>query len=61
MLLSEREVTFLFEGRQLAETIQRLVGDRLVWQTASGWARVIAGRPRLAEQRLGWDSGRRIR
>ena len=61
VLLCEREVIFLFEGRQLAETMQRLVGDPSVWQAASGWARVIAGRPRLAEQRFGWDSGRRIR
>jgi hypothetical protein len=61
VLLSEREVIFLFEGRQLAETMQRLLRDRSVWQAASGWSRVIAGRPRLAEQRFGWHSGRRIR
>jgi hypothetical protein len=60
VLLSEREVIFLFEGRQLGETMQRLVRDRSVWQAASGWAGVIAGPPRLAEQRFGWNSGRRI-
>ena len=61
VLLSEREVIFLFEGVQLHETMQRLVRDRSVWQAASGWARVIAGPPRLAEQRFGWDAGRRTR
>jgi hypothetical protein len=61
VLLSEREVIFLFEGTQLDETIQRLLGDRSVWQAASGWARVIAGPPRLAQQRFGWHSGRRTR
>lgn len=61
VLLSEREVIFLFEGAQLAEAMQRLVRDRSVWQAASGWSRVIAGPPRLAEQRFGWHSGRRIR
>ncbi len=60
VLLSEREVIFLFEGTQLDETIQRLLHDPSVWQAASGWARVIAGPPRLAEQRFGWHSGRRI-
>jgi hypothetical protein len=60
VLLSEREVIFLFEGTQLDETMQRLLHDPSVWQAASGWARVIAGPPRLAEQRLGWHSGRRI-
>ena len=60
VLLSEREVIFLFEGTQLDETMQRLVRDPAVWQAASGWARVIAGPPRLAEQRFGWDSGRPI-
>jgi hypothetical protein len=45
----------------LDETMQRLVRDRSVWQAASGWSRVIAGPPRLAEQRFGWHSGRRIR
>ena len=45
VLLSEREVIFLFEGEQLDETMQRLVRDPSVWQAASGWARVIAGRP----------------
>ena len=61
VLLSEREVIFLFEGTQLDETMQRLLRDPSVWQAASGWSRVIAGRPRLAEQRFGWHSGRRIR
>jgi hypothetical protein len=61
VLLCEREVIFLFEGKQLAETMQRLLRDPSVWQAASGWSRVIVGRPRLAEQRFGWDSGRRIR
>jgi hypothetical protein len=49
VLLSEREAIFVFEGRQLDETMQRLVRDRSVWQAASGWSRVIAGPPRLAE------------
>jgi hypothetical protein len=61
VLLSEREVIFLFEGAQLHETMQRLLRDRSVWQAASGWSRVIAGPPRLAEQRFGWHSGQRIR
>jgi len=60
VLLSEREVIFLFEGTQLDETMQRLLRDPSVWQAASGWARVIAGPPRLVEQRFGWHSGRRI-
>src|SRR5207248_9574714 len=61
VLLSEREVIFLFEGAQLHETTQRLVRDRSAWQAASGWARMIADPPRLAEQRFGWDAGRRTR
>jgi hypothetical protein len=60
VLLSEREVIFLFEGTQLDETMQRLLRDPSVWQAASGWAQVIAGPPRLVEQRFGWHSGRRI-
>jgi hypothetical protein len=56
VLLSEREAIFLFEGRGVVETMQRLVRDPSVWQAASGWARVSAGPPRLAEQRYGWDS-----
>jgi hypothetical protein len=59
VLLSEREVIFLFEGRQLDETMQRLVRDPSVWQAASGWSRVIAGPPRLAEQRFGWHKAAR--
>lgn len=59
VLLSAREVIFLFEGKRLDQTVQRLVRDPSVWQAASGWARVIAGPPRLAEQRFGWQSGRR--
>jgi hypothetical protein len=61
VLLGEREAIFLFEGTDLDETMQRLVRDPAVWQAASGWARVIAGPPRLAEQRFGWHGGRRIR
>jgi hypothetical protein len=57
VLLSEREVIFLFEGKQLDETMERLVRDPSVWRAASGWSRVIAGPPRLAERRFGWHSG----
>jgi hypothetical protein len=61
VLLSEREVIFLFGGRQLEETMQRLLRDTSVWQAASGWARVIAGPPRLAEHRFGWHNVKQIR
>jgi hypothetical protein len=61
VLLSEREAIFLFEGKQIDEAVQQLVRDTHVWQAASAWARVISGPPRLAEQRFGWHSGRRIR
>ena len=56
VLLSEREVIFLFAGMRVVETMERLVRDPAVWQAASGWARVSAGPPRLAEQRYGWQS-----
>jgi hypothetical protein len=61
VLLSDREAIFVFEGPRLDETVERLVRDPSVWRAASGWARVIAGPPRLAEERFGWQSGRRIR
>jgi hypothetical protein len=54
VLLSEREVIFLFEGTDVVETMQRFVRDPSLWQAASGWARVMAASPRLAEQRYGW-------
>ncbi len=60
VLLCDREVIFLFEGPRVDETVQRLVHDTSVWQAASGWARLIAGPPRLAEPRFAWSSGRRI-
>jgi hypothetical protein len=60
VLLSKREAIFLFEGPRLDETMQQLVRDTSVWQAASSWARVIAGPPRLAEQRFDWQRGRRI-
>ncbi len=60
VLLSEREAIFLFEGKQVNEAVRRLVRDTSVWQAAAGWARLIAAPPRLAGQRFGWHSGRRI-
>jgi hypothetical protein len=60
VLLSDREAIFMFEGPRVDETVQRLVRDTSVWQAASGWARLIAGPPRLAEQRFAWNSGRRV-
>src|SRR5207247_134536 len=61
VLLTDREAIFLFEGTHLDEAVEGLVRDPSVWQAASGWARVVAGPPRLAEQRFGWHDGRRIR
>jgi hypothetical protein len=61
VLLSEGEAIFLFEGTKLDETVKRLASDSSTWRAASDWARIIAGPPRLAEQRFGWQSGRRIR
>lgn len=59
VLLSESEAIFVFEGKHVDEAVQRLVRDPSVWQATAGWARLIAGPPRLAAQRFGWHRGHR--
>ena len=59
VFLTEQEVVFLFEGRQVSEAVRRLARDPGLWRATLAWSSCLAGRPRLAELRYSWASGRR--
>jgi hypothetical protein len=54
VFVSEREVVFFFEGEKAADTVDALVRSPGLLIAAVRWRRVLASRPRLAEERFGW-------
>jgi hypothetical protein len=54
VFVGEREVIFLFEGEQAAAAADALERSPGVLKAAMRWRGILAGRPRLAEERFGW-------
>jgi len=54
VFLSEREVVFVFEGENATTAVHTLLRSPDVLRAAVRWRRILAGRPRLAEERFGW-------
>jgi hypothetical protein len=54
VFVSEREAVFLFEGENAAAAVDALMRSPDLLKTAVRWRRILAGRPRLADERFGW-------
>jgi hypothetical protein len=54
VFISEREVVFFFEGCTATAAVDALSRSPRVLNTATRWRGILAGQPRLAEQRFGW-------
>jgi hypothetical protein len=54
VFVSDREVVFFFEGESAADAVDALSRNPDVLKAAVRWRGVLAGRPRLAEERFGW-------
>lgn len=54
VFISEREVVFFFEGDSAAAAVDALSRNARVLSAAVRWRGILAGRPRLAEERFGW-------
>ncbi len=52
--LTDCEAVFVFEGPEARETIEHLVGEAGVWEAATAWRAVLAGKPRVAETAFSW-------
>ena len=54
VFVSEREVVFFFEGDSATAAVDALSRNPRVLKAALRWRGILAGRPRLAEERFGW-------
>ena len=54
VFVSEREVVFFFEGESATAAVDALSRSPRVLNAAVRWRGILAGRPRLAEERFGW-------
>jgi hypothetical protein len=54
VFVSEREVVFFFEGESATAAVDALSRSPSVLTAAVRWRGILAGRPRLAEERFGW-------
>jgi hypothetical protein len=54
VFVSEREVVFFFEGENASAAVDALSRSPRVLNAAVRWRRILAGRPRLAQERFGW-------
>src|SRR6187401_2711893 len=54
VFVSEREVVFFFEGDSATAAVDAVSRSPGVLNAAVRWRGILAGRPRLAEERFGW-------
>ena len=54
VFVSEREVVFFFEGDSAAAAVDALSRSPRLLNAAVRWRGILAGRPRLADERFGW-------
>jgi hypothetical protein len=54
VFVSEREVVFFFEGDSATAAVEALSRSPRVLKAAVRWRGILAGKPRLAEERFGW-------
>jgi hypothetical protein len=54
VFLTDTEAVFLFEGDNVAETVQRLARDPAAWRAALRWRPLLDGAPRLAHSAYSW-------
>jgi len=54
VFVSEREVVFFFEGESASAAVDALSRSPRVLNAAVRWRGILAGRPRIAEERFGW-------
>lgn len=54
VLLTEREVIFVFEGADATAVVEDLVGRAEIWRAATAWREWLADKPRLAESVYDW-------
>jgi hypothetical protein len=54
VLVGEREVVFFFEGESATAAIEALSRSPRVLKADVRWRGILAGQPRLAEERFGW-------
>jgi len=54
VFVSEHEAVFVFEGKNAAAAVNALMHSPDVLKAAVRWRRILAGRPRLAEERFAW-------
>jgi hypothetical protein len=55
VFVSEREVVFFFEGKNAAPAVNALMRSPDLLKAAVRWRGLLAGRPRIAEERFGWS------
>lgn len=59
--LSATEVMFVFEGREVAWVIDKLVGDPFQWVLTDAleeWKKIVEGSPRIARALYTWEQDR---
>jgi len=54
VFLTEREALFVFEGQNAREVVEQILGEASVWEAATAWRDLLAGKPRVAEIAFAW-------
>jgi len=52
--LTEREALFVFEGANAREVVEQILGEASVWEAATAWRDLLAGKPRVADIVFAW-------
>jgi hypothetical protein len=55
VLVTDREVLFIFEGSAGEDMVRRLTAQPQIWRAALTWRKYLNGQPRIARQAFTWS------
>jgi hypothetical protein len=58
VLLTDREVVFVFEAKECAKALERILAEPEFWDVVSSWERNAAAEPRLGSVLYRWEAPR---
>jgi hypothetical protein len=52
--LTDHEAVFVFEGPDVRDVVEHVIGEASVWEAATAWRACLAGKPRVADPAFAW-------
>ncbi|HET7567776.1 MAG TPA: hypothetical protein VFJ91_07290 [Gaiellaceae bacterium] len=54
IFVTDHEAVFVFEGPDVRDVVEHVIGEASVWEAATAWRGCLAGKPRVADPAFAW-------